>query len=75
MRTFPTFNENISIGKSFPLFGEKRRLDFRWEAFNLLNRVVFGRPSTTSLDSGTFGVINSLGNTQRQMQVALKLYW
>jgi hypothetical protein len=74
VRSFPSFNENISIGKSFPLFGESRRLDFRWEAFNLFNRVVFGTGST-SLDSTSFGVVNSQANTQRQMQVAMKLYW
>ena len=52
LRAFPSFNENISVGKSFPLHGESRRIDFRWEAFNLFNRVVFGLGSnTTNLDS------------------------
>jgi len=74
VRAFPTFNENISIGKSFPLFSESRRLDVRWEAFNLFNRVVFGTGST-SLDSTAFGVVTNQANAQRQMQVALKLYW
>ena len=74
VRSFPSFNENISVGKSFPLFSERRHIDFRWEAFNLFNRVVFGTGST-SLDSTAFGVVNSQANTQRQMQVALKLYW
>ena len=74
VRAFPTFNENISVGKSFPLFSETRRLDFRWEAFNVFNRVVFGTGSA-SLDSTSFGVVNSQDNKQRQMQVALKLYW
>ena len=32
VRSFPVFNENISMGKSFPLFSESGRLDFRWEA-------------------------------------------
>jgi hypothetical protein len=74
VRSFPSFNENISVGKSFPLHSETRRIDFRWEAFNLFNRVVFGTGST-SLDSTAFGVVNSQANNQRQMQVALKLYW
>jgi Carboxypeptidase regulatory-like domain len=74
VRAFPSFNENISIGKSFPLWSEQRRIDFRWEAFNLFNRVVFGT-GNTSLDSNAFGVVNGQSNTQRQMQVALKLYW
>jgi hypothetical protein len=72
-RSFPTFNENISVGKSFPL-GESRRVDFRWEAFNFLNRVVFGTGST-NVDSQTFGVVTNQANDWRQMQVALKIYW
>ncbi|MEO7650249.1 MAG: TonB-dependent receptor, partial [Bryobacteraceae bacterium] len=74
VRVFPSFNENISLGKSFPFFGESRRIDFRWEAFNMFNRVVFGTP-TSSLDSTAFGIVNTQANSPRQMQLALKLYW
>src|SRR5262249_39660247 len=72
-RAFPTFTENISMAKSFRM-GEKARVDFRWEAFNLLNRTVFSAP-TTNLNSSSFGVITSQSNSPRQMQVALKIYW
>lgn len=73
VREFPYFNENISLAKSFPL-GESRRIDFRWEAFNLFNRVRFGTGST-NLNSNTFGVVTNQANDARQMQVALKIYW
>jgi hypothetical protein len=73
VREFPAFNENISLAKSFAL-GEGRRIDFRWEAFNLFNRVRFGTGST-SLDATTFGVVTNQANDARQMQVALKLNW
>jgi len=73
VREFPNFNENVSLAKSFPL-SESRRIDVRWEAFNLFNRVRFGTGST-SLNSTAFGVVNSQANNARQMQVALKLYW
>jgi hypothetical protein len=73
MRGFPNFNENISLGKSFP-FTERFRLDFRAEAFNLFNRVVFSNP-TTNLNSSSFGAVNGQSNSPRQMQFALKLYW
>jgi hypothetical protein len=63
----------VSLGKSF-LFTERMHLDFRAEAFNLLNRVVFGNP-TNNINSTTFGVISSQANSPRQMQLALKLYW
>jgi hypothetical protein len=73
VRQFPSFNENINVGKSFSL-SERRRIDFRWEAFNLFNRVRFGT-GATSLDSTSFGVVLNQANDARQMQVALKLYW
>jgi hypothetical protein len=49
-------------------------MDLRLEAFNILNRVVWGNP-VTNFSSNTFGVISSQNNTPRQMQLGLKLYW
>ena len=49
-------------------------MDVRIEAFNLFNRVIWGAPNT-DFSSANFGLINSLGNSPRQMQVGLKLYW
>jgi hypothetical protein len=74
VRSFPRFNEDISVAKTFPLSRETLRIDFRWEAFNLLNRVVFGTGST-NLDSSAFGVVTNQVNNQRFIQLALKLYW
>lgn len=75
-RQFPNFTENVSVAKSFPI-REQVRLDFRAEAFNVLNRVRFGTGST-NLQSATFGHLSSngdLANTPRQLQFALKLYF
>ncbi len=74
VRGFPNFNENLSLAKSFPLGGETRRLDVRAEAFNMFNRTVFGIGGN-NLNNNNFGVVQNQVNTQRQMQVALKLYW
>jgi hypothetical protein len=73
LRGFPNLNENVSLGKTFA-FRERLRLDFRAEAFNLLNRTVFSNP-TTNLNSATFGIVSGQNNSPRQMQFALKLYW
>ena len=73
LRTFPGFNEDVSLGKAFHLT-EAKHLDFRMEAFNLFNRTVFGNPDS-NLNSKTFGVVNSQANSPRQIQMALKLYW
>ena len=61
------------MGKTFA-FRETLQLNFRWEAFNLFNRALFGTGST-NLNSATFGVVTSQTNDPRRMQLGLKLYW
>ena len=73
VRSFWGQNENISIAKTFTIH-ENVRLDLRGEAFNLLNRTIFGT-GNGNLNSVDFGVVTNQVNTPRQMQVALKLYW
>jgi hypothetical protein len=64
-------NVDLSLFKNF---GIKERLtaQFRAEAFNILNQVVFGSPNMV-LSSGQFGVISSQANSPRTIQFALKL--
>ena len=53
------------------------RLDFRWEAFNIFNRVRFGT-GPLKLSDPNLGLLTSntdLLNTPRTMQFGLKLYW
>ncbi len=72
-RGFNGLNENISLGKTFQV-REHLRVDFRAEAFNLLNRVIFSNPNS-NLNSSSFGLVTGQANSARQMQFALKLYW
>ncbi len=45
----PAFNNwDLAIARSFP-FGEGRRLEFRWSAFNVANRAQWAFPNTTGL--------------------------
>jgi hypothetical protein len=77
VRLFPNLTENISMTRVFPIHEEHLRLEFRAEAFNIINRVRFGTGST-SLQSQTFGVLTGSGsqiNSPRQLQLALKLYF
>jgi hypothetical protein len=76
LRYFPNYNENLSLARSIKLNREKQRLDFRAEAFNLLNRTQFGPLSNaTVLQNPNFGLWRVQSNTQRRLQVSLKLYW
>jgi hypothetical protein len=71
-RRMAILNENASLQKSFQ-FTERFRLDFRWEVFNLFNRVILGGPDS-GITSQNFGRITSAANP-RQMQFGLKLYF
>jgi hypothetical protein len=51
---------------------ERTSLEFRAEAFNLMNTAVFGTPGTT-VGTPTFGVVSATANTPRQLQFALKI--
>ena len=72
-RTFPAFNENYSLAKSFSL-GETRRIDFRWEAFNMFNRSRFDTGSR-NIDDPNLGRVLTTINDPRRMQFALKFYF
>ena len=72
---------DLSIFKDIP-FNESgsRRLQFRAEAFNVLNTPQFNNPNA-QIGNPAAGTITSAGapllyqRTSRQLQLALKLYW
>ncbi len=81
--TFGTSSRNLLYGpglinldagafKNFR-FSERRRLEFRWEIFNALNKPNFGNP-IGAFQNGAFGRITS-ARDPRIMQAALKLYF
>ena len=61
---------DLAILREFHLH-EAHTIQFRAEAFNVLNHTEFGAPSG-SVTSSSFGVISSGGSNQRVMQVAVK---
>ena len=74
LRNWPGRGESVSLARSIK-FTESKRLDFRWEAFNLLNRTSFGALSGgATLQNANFGLWRTSGSGRR-MQVAMKLYW
>jgi Carboxypeptidase regulatory-like domain len=73
VRTEGTDNLDFSVFKNNPFGREERfNLQFRLEAFNVLNRVQFAAPGPT-FGASTFGVISSQAGNPRQVQVALRL--
>ena len=72
----PFFNElDFGLHKNFNLWSETRYVQFRAEAFNLLNNTNFS-PSALSLttNSSSYGQFTSTFPA-RQLQLALKLYF
>src|SRR5262249_49424207 len=64
-------NIDFSLLRQFPL-GDRVRLEFRPEAFNLNKSGVFAVPGN-AINALGFGGVTSTANAPRQLQVALKL--
>ena len=67
---------DLAVLKTFPL-GEARKVEFRWEMFNLMNRANFSQPTFTVFLNPTTrdpnaGRITSTRSSSRQMQFGLK---
>ena len=66
-------NLDFSIFRDFPIT-ETKRVQFRFESFNLFNTPVFGTPDQSFTDP-TFGQVFSTANSPRQLQFGLKFYF
>jgi hypothetical protein len=62
---------DTTLQKNFRMPIEGHELQFRWEAYNLLNHPVWGFPNN-NFSSPAFGSITSITGSMRQMQFALK---
>jgi hypothetical protein len=72
-RTAPYWNLDISVFRQFPLWSENRRLEFRAEAFNLFNTLIYGQPGSDLNDPSFFGKVTSAANAARQLQFGAKI--
>jgi hypothetical protein len=72
-RGYPFYDLDFGLHKNFALWSESSYLQFRAEAFNLLNQTNFQAPNTT-FNTTSFGSITSTFPA-RQLQFALKLYF
>ena len=68
-------NVDLSLIKDTAIT-ERVKLQFRFEAFNALNRPEFDAPKSRSTPtSSTFGKITTQPNLPRSIQMALRLAW
>ena len=73
LRGYAYYNTDLGLHKQFAVYGERLKLDFRAEAFNVLNHVNWQAPDTALTDgSGSFGSITSYF-PPRQLQFAAKV--
>jgi hypothetical protein len=70
-RSDAQYTLDLGIDKSFRVISEGRRLEFRAEAFNLLNKTNFQAAASNISSPGSFGTITKTFPA-RQMQLALK---
>ena len=66
-------NVDFGLSRQISLF-ERTSLEIRAEAFNLFNTPQFGLPNAT-LGQSTTGVISSVLNPQRQLQLAARIHF
>jgi hypothetical protein len=79
LRSMRRINVDVALVKDI-LIGESKRLQFRAEAFNVFNHMALGVPGTSIAPSfsngtvsyGSAGVIGSIANIPRELQLALK---
>jgi hypothetical protein len=68
-----TVSTDASLQRNFQLpFGEKSRVEFRAEAFNLFNTPQLGQPAA-ALGNPAFGTIGGTARSNRQMQLGLRI--
>jgi hypothetical protein len=75
LRRDTTKNLDMSLLKKFNFTDSGRTyLQFRFETFNITNRVTFGAPQLVPT-AANFGQISTQANTPRRVQMGLRLVW
>jgi hypothetical protein len=71
LRSYAYYNTDLGLHKAFDLWRESTKLDFRAEAFNVLNQVNYQAPDG-NISNGSYGTITT-AYPARQLQLAAKL--
>jgi hypothetical protein len=68
------FTMDLSLAKNFPI-RERINREFRWEAYNTLNRTSLALPNTNVDAGGTWGLVTDIAAPMRNMQFGLRFNW
>jgi hypothetical protein len=71
LRSTAFYQADLGLHKAFALWSESSKLDFRAEAFNVLNKVNLGQPDG-NFSNSTFGSVTT-NFPARQLQLAAKI--
>lgn len=71
---FANIDTSLAKGWRLPFIGEQGLIEYRFEAFNVLNATHLGQP-TTGLTNINFGKITGTSGDPRILQMALKVAW
>lgn len=76
LRSIANYQLNLGLSKDFR-FGERAKLEFRTEAFNLFNNIQWGTPNTDYNNTSTFDGFGTIRGTapfsNRQIQMGLRV--
>jgi hypothetical protein len=64
---------DLSIHKDFPIFHERRTLQFRTDFLNIMNHANLGEPSASLASPGTLGMIGTQSGGPRVIQLAFRV--
>jgi hypothetical protein len=70
LRMLPSWNVDLSVGKNI-VATERYKVLFTADMFNALNHVLFNEPAL-DIGGGTFGMLQSQGNTPRRILLGLR---
>ena len=68
-----TYNVDLGLKRSFPIW-ESVKLQFEADLLNATNHVVFSSPNG-GVNGSTYGLISSVANNPRDMQLSGRIIW
>jgi hypothetical protein len=74
LRTPAFWNLDTSLFRTFPI-RELLKIEFRAEAFNIFNAVIYGQPNNDMADTANFGKVLGTANSPRQLQLGARIIW